>query len=105
MTLPTWEEIEAADYPELVIHFWLPVPAKDADERARVRRIAERMAELNPPPARRPHLPIAPQPAPQTEPAATPAPCPPPAPKPKPKPAPSKPPATDLTHFRDLFKR
>lgn len=91
MSLPTWAEIESASYPELAVLYWQDIPAKDADQRARVRRMAERMEELNPRVSRQ-YIPIAP---------AAPPPRPPP-PKPKVKPAPQK---ADLELFKSLLSR
>lgn len=109
MKLLTWEEIEAASYNELKANYWQYIPATNADEIARVRRMAARMAELKPRQARD-YLPMPPKPPP---PAPAPQPArsdpaeatPPPPPKPKPK-APAKPapdPAASVALFKELF--
>lgn len=92
MRLPTWEEIDAAPYDILSQLYWQPVPAFDADSRARVRAMAERLAKLSP--SKIPdYLPLPPKPEPETPP-----PCP-----PKPKPKKAAPAAPDLDHFKSLF--
>lgn len=105
MSLPTWDEIEAfTDYDTLCTIFWQPVPAFDQDSRARVRRMAERMAALRPSliPA---YLPLPanhqPDPEPQTSQEKPAIAAPPPKPKSKPKPAPPKP--ADIDYFKSLF--
>lgn len=106
MTLLTWEQIEAASYNELKANYWQYIPATNADEIARVRRMAARMAELRPRQARD-YLPMPPKPPPAPTPAPAPQPArsdpepQPPPPKPKPKPAPD--PAANLALFKELF--
>lgn len=107
MRLPTWEEIEKApDYEALSLLFWQPVPAFDSDARARVRRMAERMAAMQPS-IIPPYLPLPAdhQPAPDPQEAPEKAAPPPPPPKPKAKPKPSPEPAADISYFKSLFAK
>ena len=96
MPLPTWEEIEAAPLDILNQLFWQPIPARTEDERKRVRRMAERMAQLEPKPTPRDYLPAPEKPAPKPKP--DPPPCP-------PKPSSPKQPAADMSLFRDMFRK
>lgn len=97
MTLLTWEQIEAASYPDLALNYWQNIPSTNADEIARVRRMAARMAELKPRQARD-YLPMPPK-----LPPPAPAPQPPPPPKPKAKAKPAPDPAANVATFKELF--
>lgn len=108
MRLPTLQEIEAfTDYDALAAAFWQPIPAFDPDARFRIRRMAERMAEMRPR-IQRDYLPATvqpkqPDPEPQEAPEQPTEPPPSPPPKAKPKPAPPPPPDTD--YFKSLFSK
>lgn len=90
--IPTLDQIQAADYAALAEWYWQGTPATTADERNRIRAMADRMAALQPYKAPVNAIPAAPPANPQ------------PVFKRKPKPAAKPAAAADLGHFRSLFR-